>query len=67
MDEVLDLFPELRNLMNRKAGGLSGGERQFLAMGSALIRRSEELLRKERIEKFFIGGNRDIELATKKS
>jgi len=41
---VFDLFPELEALMQRKAGGLSGGERQFLAIGSALIRRSKILL-----------------------
>ncbi|MHC1595322.1 MAG: branched-chain amino acid ABC transporter ATP-binding protein [Candidatus Syntropharchaeales archaeon] len=41
---VLDLFPELEHFMNRKAGGLSGGERQFLAIGSALIKRSRILM-----------------------
>ena len=41
---VLDLFPELEAFMQRKAGGLSGGERQFLAIGSALIRRSKILM-----------------------
>jgi len=41
---VLDLFPELEPFMQRKAGGLSGGGRQFLAIGSALIRRSKILM-----------------------
>ena len=34
---VLDYFPELGRLMRRKAGVLSGGEQQMLAVGRALI------------------------------
>jgi branched-chain amino acid transport system ATP-binding protein len=34
---VLDYFPELARLMSRKAGVLSGGEQQMLAVGRALI------------------------------
>ncbi len=33
---ALELFPELKPLMKRKAGLLSGGEQQMLAMGRAL-------------------------------
>ena len=34
---VLDLLPELNKLMGRTAGRLSGGERQILAVGMALM------------------------------
>ncbi|WAM13252.1 urea ABC transporter ATP-binding subunit UrtE [Rhodococcus sp. JS3073] len=35
--EVLDLFPALRGLLDRRAGLLSGGQRQQLAIARALI------------------------------
>ncbi|WP_040784107.1 urea ABC transporter ATP-binding subunit UrtE [Nocardia pneumoniae] len=37
IDESLDLFPALRDLLTRKAGLLSGGQRQQLAIARALI------------------------------
>ncbi|MEH1129740.1 urea ABC transporter ATP-binding subunit UrtE [Micromonospora sp. CPCC 206061] len=37
MGEALDLFPALRGLLNRRAGLLSGGQRQQLAIARALI------------------------------
>lgn len=37
MEFVLSIFPELRNLMRRMAWSLSGGERQMLAVGRALM------------------------------
>jgi ABC-type branched-subunit amino acid transport system ATPase component len=37
MDRILSLFPSLRGLLQRRAGSLSGGERQILALASALI------------------------------
>jgi len=37
IDEVLDLFPTLRDLLTRRAGLLSGGQRQQLAIARALI------------------------------
>ena len=37
VDEVLDLFPVLRDLLGRRAGLLSGGQRQQLAIARALI------------------------------
>lgn len=37
IDEQLDLFPALRELLTRKAGLLSGGQRQQLAIARALI------------------------------
>ncbi|MFV0309086.1 MAG: ABC transporter ATP-binding protein [Desertimonas sp.] len=37
VDEVVDSFPALARLMNRRAGLLSGGEQQMLALAGALI------------------------------
>ena len=37
MDEVFDLFPRLRERRTQLAGTLSGGERQMLAVGRALM------------------------------
>jgi branched-chain amino acid transport system ATP-binding protein len=36
LDQVLDLLPELRPLMDRPAAALSGGQQQLLAIGRAL-------------------------------
>ena len=35
--EVLELFPELRDRLNQKAGTMSGGERQMVAMARLLM------------------------------
>ncbi len=43
-DEVLDLLPELRKCLPRRAGLLSGGEQQMLAVGRALVRRPRLLV-----------------------
>lgn len=37
MDQVLELFPDLKRFMHKKAGALSGGQRQMVAMGRALM------------------------------
>jgi urea transport system ATP-binding protein len=37
IDEALDLFPALRGLLSRRAGLLSGGQRQQLAIARALV------------------------------
>jgi branched-chain amino acid transport system ATP-binding protein len=42
-DEVLDLFPKLRERLEQRAGYLSGGEQQMLAVGRALMQ-SPDLL-----------------------
>lgn len=42
--EVLELFPELKVLMKRRAGLLSGGEQQMLTLGRALARKPKVLL-----------------------
>ncbi|MGC9537518.1 ABC transporter ATP-binding protein [Streptomyces sp. UG1] len=43
-DEVYQRFPALTRLQNRRAGLLSGGEQQMLAVGRALARRPRLLL-----------------------
>jgi len=43
-DRVTDYFPKLRELMERKAGYLSGGERQMLMIARALLGRPRLLL-----------------------
>ncbi len=43
-DYVADIFPRLGERMTQRAGSLSGGERQMLAMGRALMMSPEVLL-----------------------
>jgi len=42
--EVLEDFPVLKGYMERRAGTLSGGERQMLAMAMAMMRRPQIIL-----------------------
>jgi branched-chain amino acid transport system ATP-binding protein len=42
--ELLEMLPELRKCLHRKAGLLSGGEQQMLAIGRALVTRPRLLL-----------------------
>ncbi len=43
-DPVTDYFPKLKSLMDRKAGYLSGGERQMLMIGRAILGSPKVLL-----------------------
>jgi branched-chain amino acid transport system ATP-binding protein len=44
VEEVIGYYPILKECYNRKAGNMSGGERQMLAMAMALIRSPDVML-----------------------
>jgi branched-chain amino acid transport system ATP-binding protein len=44
IDVALEIFPELKYYTNRKAGTLSGGERQFLAIAMALVKNANVIM-----------------------
>src|SRR3546814_17973083 len=50
IDEVLDTFPALTDLLGRAAGLLSGGQRQQLAIARTLLTRHRLLIRDEPTE-----------------
>jgi branched-chain amino acid transport system ATP-binding protein len=45
--DIIELFPELRNVMDTRGGLLSGGEQQMLTLGRAILRRPATLLADE--------------------
>ncbi|RLG54307.1 MAG: ABC transporter ATP-binding protein [Candidatus Hydrothermarchaeota archaeon] len=44
LNVALEVFPRLKKYLKRRAGTLSGGERQFLAIATALIREADILM-----------------------
>jgi branched-chain amino acid transport system ATP-binding protein len=44
MEEIIALFPDIKDRINQNAGSLSGGERQMVAVGRALMQDPKMIL-----------------------
>jgi ABC-type branched-subunit amino acid transport system ATPase component len=65
-DRVLEHFPKLKTLMDRKGGNLSGGERQMLLMAQCLLGKPELVMMDEPTEGLAPHVIDDLKLAFKK-
>jgi ABC-type branched-subunit amino acid transport system ATPase component len=65
-DRVLEHFPKLKTLMDRKGGNLSGGERQMLLMAQSLLGRPDLVLMDEPTEGLAPHVIDDLKIAFKK-
>jgi ABC-type branched-subunit amino acid transport system ATPase component len=65
-DRVLDHFPKLKTLMDRKGGNLSGGERQMLLMAQSLLGKPDLVLMDEPTEGLAPHVIDDLKIAFKK-
>jgi branched-chain amino acid transport system ATP-binding protein len=50
LEEIFEYFPRLKERLNQKAGTLSGGEQQMLAVGRSLITKPRMMLMDEPLE-----------------
>jgi ABC-type branched-subunit amino acid transport system ATPase component len=65
-DRVLDHFPKLKTLMDRKGGNLSGGERQMLLIAQSLLGKPDLVLMDEPTEGLAPHVIDDLKIAFKK-
>jgi len=65
-DRVLEHFPKLKTLMDRKGGNLSGGERQMLLMAQSMLGRPDLVLMDEPTEGLAPHVIDDLKVAFKK-
>ncbi len=60
LDKVISLYPKLKDFLHVKAGNLSGGQKQILLIGRALIGKPKLLLIDEPTEGIAIGVAKEI-------